>query len=141
MAVKSKPFLLYPDVGLLLLRLAVGGLMLFHGIDKLIHGIAPYKDLLMKKGLPALLAYGIPLGEVVAPILIVVGLWTRVSSLLIVFTMLMSVYLAFGMEAFTLNQFGGLTIELNLLYLFGALCLFFTGPGTISVSKGIGKWD
>ena len=51
--------LLNPDLAKLLLRLCVGGLMLFHGIFKITHGADMYVGMLESKGLPGLMAYGV----------------------------------------------------------------------------------
>ena len=48
----------HEDLGRLLLRLAVGGLMLFHGVHKLIGGIDGIAGMLAAKGLPGFIAYG-----------------------------------------------------------------------------------
>jgi len=133
--------MLNTDLGLLILRLAVGGLMLPHGIHKLIHGIDGIIGMTTAKGLPEAFAYGVYAGEVLAPILIIIGLWTRPAALLEAFTMVVAIYLAFGWGGFALNQHGGITVELNLLYLLGAVTLFFTGSGAFSVRRGRGAWD
>ena len=77
----------HEDAGRLLLRLAVGGLMLFHGMSKLMTGASGIKALLASYGLPEFIAYGTILGEVVAPIFIILGILTRPSALLVAFTM------------------------------------------------------
>ena len=59
--------LTHEDFGKLLLRLAVGGLMLFHGMHKLIGGVDGISGMLVAKGLPGFIAYGVLIGEVVAP--------------------------------------------------------------------------
>ena len=46
------------DAGKLVLRLAVGVLMLLHGIHKLLHGVDGIAGMLAGMGLPAFLAYG-----------------------------------------------------------------------------------
>ena len=56
----------HDDAGKLLLRLAVGGLMLFHGIHKLIDGVDGISGMLAAQGLPGFIAYGVLVGEVVA---------------------------------------------------------------------------
>lgn len=61
------------DAGKLLLRLAVGGLMLFHGLHKLFDGVGGIQSLLAAHGLPEFIAYGTLVGEVAAPLLIVLG--------------------------------------------------------------------
>ncbi|MCG8476947.1 MAG: DoxX family protein [Cytophagales bacterium] len=128
-------------LGLLVLRLGVGGLMLFHGIHKLQHGLQPIKKMLSQNNLPELLAYGVPAGEVLAPLLIILGYKTRIGGALQAFTMLMSLYIAYGAGTFEINKYGGLAAELNLLFLAGSLALCLTGAGKYSISKGKGKWD
>ena len=53
-------------IGKLLLRIMVGGMMLFHGIDKALHGITFIKGLVKNQGLPEMLAYGVYVGEILA---------------------------------------------------------------------------
>lgn len=124
------------DLGKLLLRVSIGGLMVFHGISKLYHGHDFIKGMLTSKNLPEYLWLGVPLGEVFAPICILLGVFTRISSLLVAFTMLMTFYLVHGVEGFSLSQTGGLKVELNLFYLLTSLALFFLGSGKYSVYKG-----
>ncbi len=133
---------LYSDsLAKLFLRLAVGGLMLLHGIDKIRNGLGGIESMLADAGLPTVLAWGVFLGEVIAPVLILLGFLTRPFALILAITMLMSIYLAYGTHAFGLNQYGGLEIELNLLYFAGAMALFFSGGGRFSVTNGEGKWN
>lgn len=51
------------DLGKLLLRVTVGGLMLFHGITKLSQDIDFIKGTATAKGLPEAIAYGVYVGE------------------------------------------------------------------------------
>ncbi|MES2791775.1 MAG: DoxX family protein [Planctomycetota bacterium] len=128
------------DTGKLLLRVAVGGLMLFHGIFKLQHGIAWMNGMLTAKGLPTFLAYGAYVGEVVAPILILIGLLTRPSAVAVAGTMIMAVYLAMSDQIFKLTPVGGWALELNAFYFLGALAVMLLGPGKYSVSRGRSWW-
>lgn len=130
-----KKFLHNSDIGLLLLRLAVGGLMIPHGISKLMHGTAGIVGMLTAKGLPEFLVHGVIIGEVLAPLLIVIGWFTRPAAAILAFNMIMTIYLAFGWSGFAINQHGGVAVELNLLYLAGALALMFTGSGRYAVKK------
>jgi putative oxidoreductase len=120
------------DYGKLLLRLAVGGLMLFHGLHKVRHGVGWMLPLLEAKGLPALMAYGSYLGEVAAPLLILAGVLTRLSSLTVAGTMVMAVYLALAGQVFALTEHGGWAIELNAFFFLGASALALLGPGKLS---------
>jgi len=128
------------NFGLLLLRIAIGGLMLFHGINKLFHGVEGIAGMLAGKGLPEFIAYGVYIGEVIAPLLIVLGYRTRLASVVFVINMLVIVFVAHANELFALSPHGGLKLELTALYLFGALVLFFTGAGKFAVSHH-NKWD
>lgn len=129
------------DLAKFLLRFAVGGLLLFHGVHKLIHGIDPIRNMLAGHGWPAWMAWGVLVAEVLAPVLLILGFLTRPAALVVAFNMAVSIYLAFGTDAFTLNDHGGLAVELNLLYLFGALAIFFGGGGRYAARKGAGRWD
>ena len=130
------------DLGKLTLRLTVGGLLLFHGISKAIHGVGWMTDMLAQAGLPGFMRYGIYVGEVVAPILIVVGLLTRPAALVVAFDLLMAIALVFRDKIFTVKEMGGgWTIELEMFFVLGAIALFCLGPGAFSLSRGKGRWD
>ena len=76
------------DFGKLLLRLGVGGLLLLHGIYKVQNGIGFVTESVMRAGLPSFFAYGVYVGEVVAPILVLAGLLTRPAGLIIAIDLL-----------------------------------------------------
>lgn len=59
-----------PDLAKLLLRLSTGGLMMFHGIHKIIHGIGGIKGMVVNAGLPEIMAYGVYVGELITPLLL-----------------------------------------------------------------------
>ena len=122
------------DAGLLLLRVTLGGLMLFHGIAKL-KGVDFIKQTLAGKGLPEFIAYGVYVGEILVPLLMIVGLFTRISSAIFAFNMLVAVWLAHSGDLLSLNKHGGWAIELPALYGFGALALVLLGPGQWALSR------
>jgi len=128
------------NLGKLILRLSVGGLMLFHGVAKLIHGIGGVKYLLGQAGLPQFLSYGVYAGEVIAPLLMIIGLYTRVSGLLIAFTMFLAIPLAHPDGLFQITEHGGLAIELSALYLLGAIAVTLLGPGKFRLGNQRGFW-
>lgn len=129
-----------PDLGLLILRLGTGFLLLLHGIAKLQHGHDAIKDMLTRKGLPEILWLGVPLTEVLCPVFLILGFFTRFSGLGIATVMAFSIYLAKSAEAFTLTRTGGLSGELNLLFLCCGLALFFTGGGKYAVYRPGNQW-
>lgn len=126
----------------LLIRLAVGGLMLFHGIFKVTHGIGFIEGMLAARGWPAYIAYGVYAGEVLAPLLIIVGWKTRFAALVVAIDMVVAIWLAHAANIFAIKEAGGAyAIEIEVFYLLTSLALFFMGAGQYSVSKGRGTWD
>ena len=125
---------LSPDLAKLLLRLSVGILMLFHGIDKIINGIGGIKHLTVNAGLPEFLAYGVYVGEVIVPVLLVLGLYARTASLFLMVNMMMAIFLTHGDSLFSLAKHGSLAIELPLFYLVLSLVIFLLGSGKYAVN-------
>ncbi|HIV49416.1 MAG TPA: DoxX family protein [Candidatus Helicobacter avicola] len=128
------------DLGKLILRLCVGGLMLFHGIFKLQYGIDGVSGLLESKGLPTFMAYGVYVGEVLAPLLILIGYQVRIAALVEIFTMLVAIYSLFGFSIFGLDDTGGWIIEHQLLYILPCLALFFMGGGRYGIGLFLKKY-
>jgi len=124
------------DAGLLLLRFGVGTILLFHGIYKVTHGVAWMGGPLGAAGLPAWLSYGVYIGEIVAPALVILGLWTRPAALVIAFNMFMAIFLARRADIGKINPMGGAwAIEIEVLLMVGALALALTGGGRYGLGK------
>src|SRR5262245_33021547 len=100
------------DAGKLLLRLLVAGLMLFHGFHKLVHGPVGTQEDLVAHGLPAVLGYGVYIGELVAPILILVGAWTRLAAFVYSGTIAFATLLVHRGDFISLGPKGGWAAEL-----------------------------
>ncbi|MEI9995366.1 MAG: DoxX family protein [Rhizomicrobium sp.] len=128
------------DFGKLVVRLGVGGLLLLHGVHKLLTGIAPIKALVVAAHLPDLLAYGVYLGEIAGPILVILGLFSRIGGLLIVANMIAAIALAGVASLGKLNPMGGYALELETFYLLGGLAVALLGAGRVSVNIG-GRWN
>ncbi|WP_425400508.1 DoxX family protein [Aeoliella sp.] len=130
------------DIGKLLLRVSLGVLMLPHGMAKFSNMVLDYmQGQLAKQGLPEFLAYGIYLGEVLAPLLMIVGYYTRPAATLYAATVAIVIYLAHRHELLDMQQYGGLTIEAQYLFLFGSIAVALLGAGKYSISGGKGTWD
>jgi len=123
------------DFGKLLLRLMVGCLMLFHGIAKINGGISFIVNKVTQEGFPEFLAYGVYVGEVIAPILLIIGLQTRFAAFIIVFTMSFAIYLVHAGDLFAITPTGAWAIELQMIYLLSALAIMFLGAGKIAFDK------
>ena len=127
------------DFGKLVLRLGLGGLMLFHGVHKLLNGLDPIKSMLAAHNMSETLAYGVYLGELVAPVLIILGLFSRIGGLLIAADMVVAVVLA-GLPRLTmLAPSGGYALELEVFFFVSALAVTLLGSGRFSV--GAGRWN
>lgn len=129
-----------PDLGILVLRIAIGGLMLLHGINKLTHGIDGISQMLESKGLPAFIAYGVYIGEVIAPLMIIIGYRTRIAAAIFAINCFVAMILAHSQDIFSLNDHGAWGVELLGLYLLGAKALYLMGGGKYAVST-TNRWD
>ncbi|RXJ22079.1 DoxX family protein [Lelliottia nimipressuralis] len=127
--------LTHEDFGKLLLRLAVGGLMLFHGLHKLFGGVGFISGMLVEKGLPGFIAYGVLIGEVVAPVLIVLGILTRPAALVLAFTMIVAWLMVGTGKTFALDAVGAWAIESLVYFFIGALAVAFMGAGRYSLAR------
>lgn len=123
------------NLGKLLLRVSIACLLIFHGYSKLLYGTGFIEAILLKNNMPSFFAYGIYLGEILAPILLIIGYKTRFAAFLIIVTMLSAIYLVFPNSLVELNKHGALSLELQYLYLLSAGTILIFGPGRYSIDK------
>jgi len=121
------------SIGKLFLRLGIGGLLLFHGVDKVMHGVEHIGGLLTMHNLPAILAYGVYIGEIIAPIFLILGWKSRWWAFTIVINMAVAIYLVHFKTILALGEHGAWSIETPMLYLIGALAIVFLGSGRYAV--------
>ena len=129
------------DLGKLILRVILAILILFHGISKILHGIDPIIGMIVKTGLPPTVAYLVYFGEVLAPALVLIGLWTRPAAVVIAINMTVAVLLVHTSQFFTLAKSGGWALELQGMYFFCALAVALLGAGRFSIGGDDGKWN
>lgn len=125
----------HPDFGKLLLRLTFGILILFHGVAKMENGVGWIAKMLQAAGLPGFIAYGAYIGEVIAPVLIILGIFTRPAALVMAFNILVAVLLVVAGKFFTVTDVGAWGLEGEALYFFGGLVIMFLDSGRYSVMK------
>lgn len=108
------------DLGLLFLRILVGGVFINHGLMKLtnMQGTIGFFDSL---GFGPFLAYAVAIIETVGGLFMVLGLWTPIVSILFVLIMLVAI-LKTKMGNFS-------RAELDLVMIAGSLAVFFAGNG------------
>ena len=94
--------------------------------------------MLSSHGLPA---YGAYIGEILAPVLIIVGIYTRLGGLIIAINMVVAILLAHTGQLGSLTNNGGWALELQGMFLFTALAIAFMGAGRFSLAGNGGRWN
>jgi putative oxidoreductase len=129
------------DQGKLVLRVILATLLLFHGVSKLIGGVGFITGMLEKAGLPGVFGYLVYIGEVVAPLMILFGVFPRVAALVVAINMVVALLLVHTSQFFTLNETGGWALELQGMYLGAAIVVALLGAGRYSVGGTAGRWN
>lgn len=129
------------DTGKLLLRLSIGVLILLHGLAKVSGGVAGIGGMLAKMGMPGTFAYLVYVGEVLAPILLIAGVWTRAAALVVAINMVFAVVLVHMGELTSRGATGGWALELQGMYFFGSLAIALLGAGRYSAGGINGRWN
>jgi len=122
-------------IGKLVLRMMVGGMMLFHGIDKALHGITYIKGLVKLQGLPEMLAYGVYVGEILAPLFLIIGWKSRIWAAVIVFNMAVAIYLTKLDVFLKLGAHGSWALEVPMFYLLSAIAIVLLGSGKYAMIR------
>lgn len=129
------------DAGRLLLRVALGVLILLHGVAKIGSGPGAIVNMVSGAGLPGTLGYLVYVGEVLAPLLVIVGIWTRPAALVIAINMVVAVLLAHVPQLFTITKMGGWALELQGMFLATAVAIALLGAGRFSLGGAGGRWN
>lgn len=129
------------DAGKLVLRVVIGVLILLHGIAKLRFGLGDVATSLARAGLPAAIGYLVYAGEVIAPLLLILGWWARVGALLVAANMAVALVLGHWGHIFQVEGHGGLLLEVQFMFLFGALAVALLGAGRFSLGGATQRWN
>lgn len=116
----------HPRAGTLLLRWTLAILMIFHGWAKVMGGVGGIEGMLVGNGLPGFLAYGVYLGELVAPLLLLAGVWVVPAALVIAINMAFAVGLAHMGQFLDITATGGWRLELQAFFFVTALVVALT---------------
>ena len=123
------------DLGKLVLRLMLGILMLFHGYAKIVKGVGGIEASVRSAGVPAWVAYGVYIGEVIAPLLVILGFYARVGGLIILVNMIFAITLSHSSQLFDISRTGGWALELQGFFMFTGLAVALIGPGRYGINK------
>lgn len=123
------------ELGKLVLRLCVGVLMLFHGYSKIGNpgSLDWIGGTLSAYHLPSVLAYGVYVGEILAPLMIIIGFRARLGGWLIFVNMIFALFLAHQGDLLSLSEHGAWAVELQGFYLFCGLAVALLGSGALAV--------
>lgn len=119
-------------IGLLLLRVVAAAFMLTHGYPKLMQFFSDepiqFADIL---GLGPVVSLALSaFAEVVCAIFVLIGLFTRVATLILVINMAVAAFYAHAADPFSVK-------EMALLYLLIFVCIHLMGAGRYSVDEAI----
>jgi putative oxidoreductase len=90
---------------------------------------------LSKTGLPPAFGYLVYVGEVIAPLMILLGIWTRSAALVVAINMIVAVLLVHTGQFFTLGKTGGWALELQGFYFASAVAVALLGAGRFSLAQ------
>jgi putative oxidoreductase len=123
----------------LILRVVLGGLFIWHGIDKFDAGISMVEEMFTMWGVPAagLAAPLVALVEIVGGIALVLGLATRMAAMLLSVVMIGAlIYVKQDLGIISAGPMPG--AELDLALLAGLIALVVLGPGRFSLDDRFG---
>ena len=125
----------YKDLGLLILRVGIGAFLMTHGVPKLLAGPKMWEGLGGSMGmfgihfLPTFWGFMAAAAEGIGGLLLVLGLFFRPATLLVLFTMFVAAYSHLS-KGDPLSK-----AELSIVFGIAALSLFIMGPGRYSIDK------
>jgi len=121
------------NFGMLILRVASGLLLAYHGYQKLIKfNVLKYKFMNFMHMGPTLSLSLITFAELVCGILVMLGLFTRLACIPIIIGMGVVVFVASHAQIFAQGEKG-------MIYLAATITILFCGPGKISMDGMMGK--
>jgi len=130
----------YEDWGLLVLRVFLGLIFVYHGWPKFTMGMKAAGKMAKGIGIPAGLFLLIGLGEFLFGIAAILGVWTQIAGIYFAILILGALYLKLSKWNAPFSSMKGTGWEFDLLILGAALVLLFNGAGGISVDAVIGLW-
>jgi putative oxidoreductase len=120
-------------LALLLLRIALGIIFIYHGLPKLAH-TQQWVQNFQHMGFPGYFAYIAGILEVFGGAMLIAGLFTRIAGLLLAIEMAIAVTKVHGLLSNPLNVHG---YEFPLLLCVSCLALAAVGAGSISIDHGL----
>ena len=129
----SSTFANLPPYGILLLRLALGACMIYHGYGKVVpdNAMDHFAHYVVSLGMPYWLGYVSAFTEFAGGIFLILGLFTRLFAFLVTINMLVAIF------AVTIHQgYSGSEYAIALAAM--AILLLLAGPGKAALDRKIG---
>lgn len=128
-AIKEK---ILNDIVFVGLRSVIGVIFIIHGMSKFNEGFGGF---LSSMGIPAEMQIPIALAELIPGILLIIGVFSRLSASLLAIVMLGAIFVIKGAQSLTGD--GG--VEFDLILLASTLVIVIAGPGRMSLAQAIKK--
>ncbi len=124
----------------LVVRVIVGIIMAAHGWQKLQGGPENFGGFLSQLGvpLPEFMAYVVTFVELIGGILLILGLLSRLTALLLTIDLVVAILLVKVNVGLLSPQGGGVGAELDLALIAGFLVILLAGPGKLSLDHVLG---
>lgn len=143
----NKLFQTDDDIAGFIARIALGVVILPHGLQKLLgmfggYGFSATVDFFVSSGLPTAVAYLIIIAESFGSLALILGFLSRLSAFGIGLIMLGAIFLVHAPHGFFMNWSGaqkGEGFEYHILPIGLALIVLITGGGKWSVDRAISK--
>ncbi len=121
------------NAAMLLLRIAVGALMMNHGYQKLIHFSTLQHKFMNFMGIGSTMSLALVVfAEFFCSLFIIIGLFTRLATVPLIIATCVMIFKAHNSDFFGEG-------EMAVLYLSAYMVLLFVGPGKVSVDSMTGK--
>lgn len=126
-----------PSLGHLLLRIVLGIVFIVHGVQKVFglfggSGLEKWSSYMATFSIPKPIAILVAVAEVLFGITILLGIFTKVSSIIAFIFMLFAMFMVHTKNGFFVQKNG---YEYALVLAIASLSLFFTGGGEYALTK------
>ncbi len=127
------------NTGLLVMRIIIGVVFFMHGIMKFNAGITMTAGFFTQAGIPAglLFAWIVTLIETFGGLALILGVATRMVSLLLIITMIVSIIVVLHFGAPFISTQVATGYELNVALIASLIPILIIGPGRYSLAKHI----
>ncbi|MBI2086952.1 MAG: DoxX family protein [Candidatus Zambryskibacteria bacterium] len=119
----------YNDVGLLLLRIAVASIFLYHGLPKLSRS----KEMSQMMGMPAGMIFMLGIVETLASLGVVFGVYTQLSALLLAIVMIGAMGMKMTKWNVPFSAVDKTGWEFDFILLFASIAILLNGGGSIGL--------